>query len=296
MTASWQQTFLEAERLGPAYLETAARFFDPLAACLADLRESLGRPVLIGLNGSQGSGKSTLCAYLCRSLAESHGLRAIDLSLDDFYLTRAEREALASDVHPLLRTRGVPGTHDMKLLQTCLQALADPSTAPVSVPRFDKAEDDRFAEAAWTQVDGPVDVVLLEGWCMGARAVESEELKEPLNALEREEDAHGTWRAYVNDSLKADFEPLYERVDLWVMLAAPDFEQVFAWRTEQEDKLRAKRGDQGAGLMDSIQLRRFVDHFERVTRQCLRTLPRKVDILLQLNAQRQIIETRGLET
>jgi D-glycerate 3-kinase len=184
----------------------------------------------------------------------------------------------------------------MVLLRSCLEALTARADGRVSVPRFDKAEDDRFVEAAWTQIEGPIDVVLLEGWCMGARSVAPAELKEPLNTLELEEDLDGAWRAFVNDSLKSDFEPLYGQIDLWVMLAAPDFEQVLAWRTEQEDKLRAKRRDQGAGLMDPAQLRRFVDHFERVTRQCLSTLPAEVDILLQLNAQRQIIEVRGLET
>ena len=297
MTRSWQRAFLDAQRLPKAYLAVATEFFEPLATCLAVRHAARGATLLVGVNGSQGSGKSTLCAYLGATLRETHGLQAVDLSLDDFYLTRREREVLATTVHPLLRTRGVPGTHDLLLLNRTLSALASPSTSAVKVPRFDKAEDDRHPEAAWPAVDAPLDIVLLEGWCLGARAVDDEALEAPINALERAEDEDGRWRRYVNSSLKRDYEPLYSRVDAWVMLAAPGFEQVLRWRTEQEEKLRAVRGAAGgAGLMDAMQLRRFVDHFERVTRQCLQTLPTQTDVLLQLDAGRNIIGARGLET
>jgi D-glycerate 3-kinase len=312
--SSWQKAFLESERLQAAYLETARQFFDPLARRLALLRRERGRAILVGLNGSQGSGKSTLCAYLCAALGETQGLRAIDLSLDDFYLTRHEREVLAREVHPLLRTRGVPGTHDARLLVATLDALQAKGGEAVSIPRFDKAEDDRFPSSAWSSVELPVDIVLLEGWCMGAGAVDDQALATPINALERDEDPDGVWRTYVNERLRWDFEPLYARVDLWVMLAAPNFEQVLAWRTEQEEKLRVRRGADGAGgiagesgdsgkgrgggtgLMDDAQLRRFVAHFERLTRQCLESMPEQVDVLLQLDSSRNIVSARGLES
>lgn len=296
MPRSWQQVFLESEGLGPGYLKTAERIFDPLAAAVAKRHGDAGGTLLVGLNGSQGSGKSTLCAYLCRELEDAHGLRAIDLSLDDFYLTRREREHLARDVHPLLRTRGVPGTHDIGLLMRTLDALTQGRNAEVQVPRFDKAEDDRYPASDWTSVDLPLDVVFLEGWCMGARALAKERLTAPLNRLEREEDPGGVWRRYVNERLERDFEPLYAHIDWWVMLAAPSFEQVLAWRTEQENKLRVRRRGGGAGIMDAEQLRRFVDHYERLTRQCLQQLPHRVQVLLQMDRQRNIIEARGLET
>lgn len=296
MILPWQQAFLDEQRLTPAYLETAQRFFEPLAARFARLRSTRDHPLLVGINGSQGSGKTTLCAYLCRTLLETHGLRAIDLSIDDFYLTAAERNALADSVHPLLQARGVPGTHDLDLLRQTLSALGEPSGEPVRVPRFDKAEDDRFPVSRWSTVERPIDVILLEGWCMGARAAPATELATPINALERDEDGDGMWRAYVNERLRSDFEPLYESIDDWVMLAAPDFEQILAWRTEQEEKLRARVGEGGAGLMNDEQLRRFVYHFERVTRQCLENLPPKTNVVLRLDRQRNIIAARGLET
>jgi D-glycerate 3-kinase len=295
MAEHWQKTFLDEHRLPSAYLATAARYFDPLVERLRRAHAAAPGSLCVALNGSQGSGKSTLCAYLRVALAERHGLQCLDISLDDFYLTRAERESLAARVHPLLRTRGVPGTHDVKLLRDTLDALQRRHGTDVAVPRFDKANDDRAPRASWTQVTAPVAVVLLEGWCLGARAVSDSALAEPLNDLERDEDPHGTWRRYINRCLRETYEPLYDEFDLWLMLAAPGFEQVLAWRTEQEDKLRAATGGQGTALMSDVELRRFVAHFERLTRQCLAGLPDRVDVLLRLDARRRIIAARGLE-
>jgi len=295
MAEPWQEAFLDEHRLPLAYLDTAARYFDPLVERLRKAQAAAAGSLCVALNGSQGSGKSTLSAYLRVALAERHGLSCLDLSLDDFYLTRAERESLAARVHPLLRTRGVPGTHDVRLLRDTLDALLRSESAEVAVPRFDKADDDRAPRVAWTRVAAPVAVVLLEGWCLGARAVTDAALREPLNDLERDEDRDGTWRRYANTCLREHYEPLYDMFDLWLMLAAPGFGAVLAWRTEQEQKLRAARDGQGAALMDDRELRRFVAHFERHTRQCLATLPGSVDVLLQLDAQRHIIASRGLE-
>ena len=163
------------------------------------------------------------------------------------------------------------------------------------MPRFDKASDDRAPAAQWTRVQTPLRVVLLEGWCLGARSVPEPVLQVPVNEFEAGEDERGIWRRHSNRALAAHFEPLYARIDFWVMLAAPGFARVLDWRREQEARLRARRGS-GAGLMDERALRRFVAHFERHTRQCLSELPEHVDVLLQLDADRNIIEARGLES
>lgn len=291
---SWQTRFIAEHRLGDAYLQTAAQFFDPLGALLARVYQRRSSPLLIALNGCQGSGKTTLCDYLCEYLQAEHSLRVVALSLDDFYLTRAERQALASRVHPLFATRGVPGTHDLALLRATIDALRG-SGGDVAIPRFDKAIDDRFATEHWSHVTAPVDVVLLEGWCLGARGEDEASLLRPINALERDEDSAGKWRAYSNRALDAAYVPLYADVDFWIMLAAPGFEQVLRWRSEQEGKLRSARGNSGEGLMDDAQLQRFVAHFERHTRQCFKQLPPAVDVLYTLNDARQIIAVRGLE-
>ena len=280
----WQQDFLSRHRLPAAYLDLALNWFVPVGQLLAEHQIGAGRPLLVGVNGSQGSGKSTLCAFLCDWLGEAHSLRALSLSLDDFYLTRAEREQLAMDVHPLLATRGVPGTHDMDLLQHTLRSLL--AGQPTSVPRFDKAVDDRRPDEQWDRVDGAVDIVFFEGWCLGVAAQPAAALEPPVNALESREDPTGSWRQYVNGVLQDRFPAIHAMVQEWVMLRAPSFDSVYRWRLEQESKLAQRRS--GAGIMSAEELERFIQHYQRLTEHCLATLPRRVNHLFSLDEQRAI--------
>jgi D-glycerate 3-kinase len=249
------------------------------------------RPILVGLNGSQGSGKTTLCDYVQTALAEQYGKRALALSIDDFYLTREQRLALASNMHPLCATRGVPGTHDMGLLGTTVAQLLDSSrSSDVVIPRFNKATDDRAPAQELERWSGGLDVLLLEGWCLGVLPQTDEMLVSPINALEANEDADGVWRQWSNRNLAEHYVPFYASVDFWVMLAAPDFDCVLAWRTEQEEKLRQSLSDTASSnaLQSPQALQRFVQHYERLTRQCLATLPDRVDYLLSLDAHRTV--------
>jgi D-glycerate 3-kinase len=244
----------------------------------------------VALNGCQGSGKTTICDFLCAALAEQHGLHAVALSLDDFYLTRAQRQALAVEVHPLLQTRGVPGTHDMSLLRRTLeQLLYAQRRESLAIPRFDKATDDRRPPSEQDIVATPMQLVILEGWCLGAAPQTPDVLSRAVNSLESTEDPAGLWRGYSNDILLREFQPLYTLVDQWIMLHAPSFDCVFQWRQEQEQKLAATQpAGQASRLMDDRALRRFIQHYERFTRQCLDTLPHRVNHLYNLNEQRQI--------
>ena len=280
----WQARLLQRNQLPRHYLASAQKWFNPIASLVAEHQKSASRSWLLAVNGSQGSGKSTLSDYLQQVLAEEYGLHSVVLSLDDFYMTAPQRRQLAIDVHPLLATRGVPGTHDMGLLSRTLDKLL--SGEPVSVPRFDKSADDRFPPSAWQHVERPVQIVLLEGWCLGAAAQPVEALAEPVNELEAQEDVDGIWRNYVNAALSEQFSPLYRRCDEWLMLQAPSFECVYGWRLEQEHKLAAQRS--GAGVMSDAEVARFVSHYQRLTEHCLRYLPARVNHLLKLDAQREI--------
>ncbi|RLA48997.1 MAG: hypothetical protein DRQ97_02185 [Gammaproteobacteria bacterium] len=286
----WQEDLLHRHQLPPAYLAHAQQWFAPLAKVLAEHQKSAHRPILVAVNGSQGSGKTTVCDYLAVSLEAQYGLAAVSLSLDDFYLTRDQRQNLAQTVHPMLAVRGVPGTHDMTLLNQTLDALLDSApNSPVVVPRFDKAVDDRCPEVEWDRTRGGVDLVLLEGWCMGVAAQTTEQLAEPVNALERDEDPEGHWRSYVNAVLAREFEPLYRRVDEWVMLRAPSFDCVYRWRMEQEQKLAASTAAGGSHrIMDAAQISRFIQYYERLTRHCLEHLQEQVHHLYTLDEQRQV--------
>lgn len=289
-TPQWQRAFLQRHQLPATYLDTARQWFTPLVSALAEHQNSAGRPILVALNGCQGSGKTTVSDFLCTALKAEYALNAVAISLDDFYLSLAQRQSLAVSVHPLLTTRGVPGTHDMALMQQTLAQLLDTQrTEPVDVPRFDKAVDDRRPQSEWDRIRTPVQIVLLEGWCLGAQPQEPELLAQPINNLERTEDPAGHWRGYSNSILNGAFQVLYARVDQWIMLCAPSFDCVFQWRQEQERKLAATLEAAHAGaLMDDDALARFIQHYERLTRQCLDTLPERVNHLFTLDDSRQI--------
>ncbi|KPF71433.1 hypothetical protein IP88_10855 [alpha proteobacterium AAP81b] len=265
---------------------TLAALVPSLCRHLADMRRDAGRPVLVGVSGAQGSGKSTLCRQLAAALG-ADGLAAAVLSLDDLYLPRAARLRLAAEVHPLLATRGVPGSHDVALGETVIAALLG-GDGPVSVPRFDKAADDRAAVAEW--VAAPIDVLLFEGWCVGATPQAATALVAPVNALEAEEDRDGRWRRHVNAALGA-YAALWDRLDLLIELRAPGFEIVARWRGEQEAVL-------GARAMPPAALARFLAHYERLTRHMLaggvarRGQP--ADIVLALDDDRRVVAARGL--
>lgn len=291
-------SFIAAERLPPAFAETARRFFVPLARRIANCRANAARPLLIGINGAQGSGKSTLAAFLARLLGDVHGLKVVPLSIDDFYLTRAERRALAQQVHPLLETRGVPGTHDVGLASDVIDRLMTARDgADTNVPRFDKAMDDRAPETGWERVAGPVDLVILEGWCVGARPEPGVALLAPVNQLEAEEDPEGTWRTFVNDQLKTSYAGLFDRIDHLLMLRVPDFECVYDWRLLQEEKLRETisntPGASKEALMGARDLARFIRHYERLTRHTLNEMPARADMVFELDRAHQVTGVTG---
>ncbi|WP_340264632.1 kinase [Sphingobium mellinum] len=258
-------------------------------SCLIEeaLADSGGRLVVLGLCGAQGSGKSTLAAGLKQGFERS-GVPTALLSIDDLYRTRAEREALARTVHPLLRTRGVPGTHDIAIGIDAIARLD--RGEPALLPRFDKGADDRLPESGWQRAEAGTRLLLLEGWCVGARPQQAAALAEPINALEREEDAQGVWRHFANDALAGSYQALFGRIDRLVLLAAPSFDVVLRWRAEQEEALR-RSVPGGDGVMTDAALARFVQHYERLTRHILAEMPGRADLVIELGEDRAV---RGL--
>lgn len=272
-----------ADGLPASYRETIDRHWRPLAVYIAARAAVAGGPLIVGVSGSQGSGKSTLCRMLEALLAGEHGLRAVTLSLDDLYLTRRERMDLAREVHPLFATRGVPGTHDAALGPSLFDRVRAGQSG-IKLPRFDKAIDDRAPEREWPTLAAPIDVLLFEGWCVAARPQSEDKLGPPINWLEAEEDTAGIWRRHVNAALAGPYRPLFDGTDLVIMLQAPDFSAVLGWRQMQEAKLRARTG----GGMSEAEVVRFVRHYERLTRQLLADLPDRADVVIPLGADHSI--------
>jgi len=272
------------EHLPPDYRAIVDAYWRPLSEEIA--MRAMGGPVVVGINGAQGSGKTTLCKFLEVLLVE-HNQRAATLSIDDLYLTRAERERLAREVHPLLATRGVPGTHDPAL---GLKVIADFCAGRgLDLPRFDKSIDDRCPEPE--AVRGPLQVLLFEGWCLGARPQDEAALAEPVNALEAEEDPDLVWRRHVNEALDRAYKPLFRELDMLVMLKVPDFAAVRRNRALQEDKLRA-RDPAAPGLMDEAALTRFLDQDERLTLHMFAEMPPRADVLIEIGPDQRPVSSR----
>lgn len=269
------------------------RVYLPLAAWVA--RRKGDKPLVLGINGGQGSGKSTLCEFLKLILEDGFGLRVASLSIDDIYKTRAEREQLARTVHPLLLTRGVPGTHDVNLGLGVIDALKmTRSGDTVAVPAFDKARDDRRPLGEWPRFQGKADVIIFEGWCVAAKPQDEGELARPINSLEATEDSDGRWRRYVNHQLQGDYARLFGQLDALVMLKVPSMERVFQWRSLQEEKLVASLISNPAAthIMDAAAIRRFIQHYERITRHMLSEMPDRADVTLYVDDEHQICRIR----
>lgn len=235
-----------------------------------DLGDKIGDRHLIGISGGQGAGKSTLAKCVVAA-CEQVGKRAMSLSLDDFYRTRVERAELAQKVHPLLAIRGVPGTHDVALcIRTVNELLSD---VALRVPRFDKGRDDRYPLDEWDTVRGPFDVVILEGWCVGAPEQPQDRLNVPCNELESIKDPQQIWRSFVNDQLRSEYQDLWRLIDDLIFLAVPNLAAVKRWRGQQEMQ-------RPVGLrMGAPEIADFVAHYERLTCWMLDEMPAIADVV-----------------
>ncbi len=282
--------FIEKHKLPESFRSTALEWFIPLASTIIAHHVGANKPLILGLNGCQGSGKSTLSDFLKDYLSQMHELEVIALSLDDFYYSQEKRNQLAEQVHPLLKTRGVPGTHDTEMLNHVLESLKN-NALPIKIPRFNKATDNPIPSNEWKTQIKSVDIVIMEGWCWGVTAQNENALITPINDLEAQEDPSGKWRGFVNTSLSTQYQRLYEYMDFWIMLRAPSFNSVLGWRQEQERKLIASLQGQvsaAKGTMSPAEIERFIAHYQRLTEHGLQTLPARCDSVLQLDENRII--------
>ncbi|MFT7229206.1 MAG: D-glycerate 3-kinase [Methylophilaceae bacterium] len=288
---------LQQEQLSAAFEADILPYYEQLATHVAAKHDEKGSTLLVAVNGAQGTGKSTLALFL-QAYLKTQDKRAAVLSIDDLYYSYSKRQQLAKDIHPLLQTRGVPGTHELVLGQSVInQLLVAKKGGSVLLPAFDKAQDDRKLEGQWPSVEGAVDVIFLEGWCVGATAMSPADLVLPINPLEADEDAEQGWRSYMNEQLNSFYQPFFNQFDLLVMLKAPSFDCVRKWRALQEKKLarkmhgikeKANKANNGAsnaptkGLMDTNALNRFMMHYERLTTHMLNTMPTHANVLIAL--------------
>ena len=248
-------------------LRQLKNFYLPICDKLFKLYKSKNRTLLIGLSGSQGSGKSTISQILKIIFHSNFKLNVVSFAIDDFYKTSSERKKMAKSIHPLFMTRGVPGTHDSKMLYNTIKNLLKKKFKSIKIPKFDKSIDDRFKIKYWQKIKKKPDIIIFEGWCVGATPQLFKELKKPMNLLEKAEDTKLTWRKKVNNELKKNYKKIYNLLDKKIYLKVPSFRYVLKWRLLKEKKLRLKSKKKA---MTDKQIKRFVMFYERVTRNMIK--------------------------
>ena len=288
-------SFIEQHKLPDDFRLTVQKHYKPLADRIFSQFKKSDNTFFVGINGCQGSGKSTLTDFLANYLITEYQLNVVVMSLDDFYLSREKRKKLATDIHPLLATRGVPGTHDVVALERIISQLKAQQTG-FSIPRFNKATDDPYPENQWQTIEKPIDIILLEGWCWGVKPQTAEQLKSPINELELQQDTNGEWRNYVNEQLKSAYVPLYDEMDFWLALQAPSFDCVYKWRLEQEQKLQAKNiGLTNSKIMTPAEILNFTQYFQRLSVQSCNSISQSADTIFYLDPSRQIMDKSLIE-
>ena len=285
-------TFIQQHNLPEKFRLTAKAYYQPLAERIFNQFTQADGPYFVGINGCQGSGKSTLTDFIAEYLATTYQLNIVVMSLDDFYFTGEKRKQLANDIHPLLATRGVPGTHDMAMLEHILIKLKTKQSG-FSIPKFNKATDEPYPEEQWSLIERPADIIILEGWCWGVKPQTDEQLKAPVNELELKHDGNGVWRNYVNQQLKQRYQPLYQQMDFWLALQAPSFDCVYKWRLEQEQKLKNNNiGLPNSKIMPPAGILNFTQYFQRLSVQACNTISQSADAVFFLDHVRNITNCR----
>jgi D-glycerate 3-kinase len=196
--------------------------------------------LILGLSGSQGSGKTTTGSVLKIILGKFFKKNVFVISIDDFYKTLKTRSILSKNKHVLFKTRGVPGTHDINLVRNFFNLIKKKKFKKIKLPKFSKSQDDRLEKNKWHTVKQKPEIVILEGWCVGAKPQNNLSLRKPVNDLEKYEDKNLTWRKYVNEKLKNDYKNVFKMIDHFIFIKTPNFKIVFKWRLDQESKLKNK--------------------------------------------------------
>ena len=257
------------------------KFYIPLSEWIYSIYKKDKKTKIIGLSGGQGAGKSTITGVLKLILKKKYKLNLCVFSIDDFYKTKNERKIMSKNIHPLFLTRGVPGTHDLKLVNKTLKNLKKKNFKTVLVPRFDKSIDDRFQKRKWQKIKTRPNIIIFEGWCLGAKHQRNSEVKKPINIIERKYDAKYKWRKKVNKYLKNQYKKIFNKIDKLIYLKAPNFEQIYKWRLLQEEKL--KLTSKSKKTMSKSKVREFIMFYERITKQMMRDFAKISDLTIFLD-------------
>ena len=257
------------------------KFYLPLSEWIYSIYKKDKKIKIVGLSGGQGAGKSTITGILKFILRRKYGLDLCVFSIDDFYKTKAERKKMSKNIHPLFLTRGVPGTHDLSLINKTIKKLRKRNFKTVFIPKFDKSIDDRSRKSKWQKIKNPPNVIIFEGWCVGAKHQKSSDLKKSLNLIERKYDFDLSWRKTVNNCLKNQYKKLFNKIDKLVYLKAPSFDYIFKWRLLQEKKMKLTL--KSKKIMSKSQIKEFIMFYERITKHMMKNYSKISDLTVFLD-------------
>ena len=263
-------------------------FLIPISFWIAN-KSNRKKPLIIGLSGGQGTGKTTIASILSLILNKYFKLKVFKVSIDDFYKTRNERKKLSEKKHPLLMTRGVPGTHDINIILDFFKKVKSNTFKNIRLPKFNKAIDDRCKKKQWYKINSKPDVIIFEGWCVGARAQNNNQLKKPINYLEKMKDQNLVWRKHVNSQLKTNYKRLFNHLNRVIYLRVKNFNQLQSWREKQEKKLRLKnKNKKNLKIMSKNDIFNFMQTYQRITQNMFKDMTKYASIILNLNSNHQI--------
>ena len=270
-----------------AKIESLKKIYIPMSFWIEKKYKKKGKTLFLGLSGGQGSGKTTVTGIL-KIILKKFFKREIQVSsIDDFYKTLKERDHMSYKIHNLLKTRGVPGTHDINLLKKFFYNLKKINLNKFKSPKFVKSTDDRFKKKYWNNIKKKPEIVILEGWCIGAKPQSNALIKKPINILEKQEDKNFIWRKYVNEKLKKEYKYLFAKIDYFIFIKIPNFKMVFKWRFLQEKKLR-KKSHSNKKIMNFQEIKRFIMFYQRITLQMIKDLSKSASIVMILKKNHEI--------
>tara|TARA_B110000014_G_scaffold242323_1_gene211821 strand:+ start:186 stop:1109 length:924 start_codon:yes stop_codon:yes gene_type:complete len=269
------------------YIKNLKEVYIPIAFWINKKYQKKEKTLLIGLSAGQGSGKTTLASILSIILKVFFKRRICVISIDDFYKTLSDRSKMAKQTHPLFKTRGVPGTHDIHLVKNFLNIIKQKNFKKIKIPKFNKSTDDRLKKSLWYKINKKPEIIIFEGWCVGAKAESNSSLKKPVNFLEKKEDQNLVWRKFVNEKLKKEYKKVFSMVDHYIFMKAPSFKMVFKWRFLQEVKLK-KKLNYKKKIMSFAEIKRFIMFYQRITLQMMKDLSKSASIVILLKKNHEV--------
>ena len=268
-------------------IKNLKKIYIPISFWINNKYKKKGKTLILGLSGSQGSGKTTVTGILQIILKKFFKKNIYVISIDDFYKTLRDRNRMSQQKHSLFKTRGVPGTHDINLIKNFFISVKRKKFKKIKLPKFNKSIDDRSKKNYWHNINKRPEIIILEGWCVGAKPQIISSLRKPVNILERHEDKDLIWRKYANEKLKKEYKEVFAMIDYFIFMKVPNFKIVFKWRLLQENKLR-KKLHYKKKIMTYSAIKRFIMFYQRITLQMMKDLSKSASIVLLLKKNHEI--------